>query len=74
MILPLCDTEENTTATIRSIQGTALALRILELGFTPGTPIKTLLHNKRGGCCAYLIKGAVIVLRNEDARNINVSL
>ena len=72
MVLPLSEIETESTAIIREIRNTPLALRLYELGFTIGTEIKALFKSTKENCTAYLIKGTVIALRQEDARNINV--
>ena len=46
--------------------------RILDLGIIPGTKIKSLQKSPLGDPGAYFIRGAVIALRNEDARKIIV--
>ena len=73
MIMPLCETKVDDISIIREIKNTPLALRLCELGFNSGSEVKT-LFNCSGSCAAYLVKGTVIALRHEDARNINVSL
>lgn len=47
-------------------------LRLLDLGFVPGTPIKRLRTGPLGDPIAYLVRGAVIALREEQARGIEV--
>lgn len=47
-------------------------LRLLDLGFVPGTPIKRLRTGPLGDPVAYLVRGAVIALREEQARGIEV--
>lgn len=47
--------------------------RMLDLGVVPNTKIETLYKSPSGDPIAYFIRGAVIALRNEDARKIYVS-
>ena len=47
--------------------------RILDLGIVPGTEIEAVLKSLSGGITAYLIRGALIAIRKEDAVNIIVS-
>ena len=46
--------------------------RLRELGLTDGTEIKRYKSAPSGNPAAYLFRGAVIALRNEDAKNIMV--
>lgn len=48
--------------------------RILDLGFTQDSEVKKLRKSPLGDPTAYLIKGTLIALRNEDARYIKVSI
>ena len=44
--------------------------RLLDLGLVPGTRIECVGQSPSGDPKAYLIRGAAIALRSEDARNI----
>lgn len=44
--------------------------RMLDLGIVPGTEIEAVLKSPSGGVTAYLIRGALIAIRQEDALNI----
>ena len=44
--------------------------RLLDLGLVPGTLIECVGQSPSGDPKAYLIRGAAIALRSEDARNI----
>ena len=44
--------------------------RLLDLGLVPGTRIECVGQSPSGDPKAYLIRGAAIALRIEDARNI----
>ncbi len=48
--------------------------RLYDLGITKNTQIKPLFKSMLGDTVAYLIKGSVIALRNNDAHKIHVSL
>lgn len=48
--------------------------RILDLGFTQDSEILKLRKSPLGDPTAYMIKGTLIALRNEDARYIKVSI
>ena len=47
--------------------------RMLDLGVVPNTKIEALYKSPAGDPIAYLIRGAVIALRCEDAQKIYVS-
>ena len=47
--------------------------RMLDLGLIEGTRVQTLLRSPSGNPVAYLIRGAVIALREEDSSGIMVT-
>ncbi|SCK03884.1 FeoA domain [uncultured Clostridium sp.] len=56
----------NSTGSIRR--------RLLDLGLIGDTEIEALQQSPSGDPIAYLIRGAVIALRNEDSSQISVEL
>ena len=48
--------------------------RLQDIGLVEGTEIKCLMHAPSGDPVAYLIRGAVIALREEDSRRIFIQL
>ncbi len=46
--------------------------RLLDLGLTPGSSVTCLYEAPSGNPKAYLIRGAVIALRNQDAAFVNL--
>jgi ferrous iron transport protein A len=46
--------------------------RLLDLGLVPGSRVEVIRRSPTGNPTAYLIKGTLIALRNEDARQILV--
>ena len=46
--------------------------RLLDLGLVPGARVEVVRRSPAGNPTAYLIKGTIIALRNEDARQILV--
>lgn len=48
--------------------------RIMDIGIIPGTFIECVLSSPSGNPCAYLVKGSLIALRNDDASMIEVNL
>lgn len=47
--------------------------RMLDLGFVSGSIVEALLRSPSGDPKAYLIKGTVIALREDDAKNIFIN-
>ncbi len=52
----------------------AMVRRLKELGFTENASVCCVGESPLGGMKAYLIKGAVIALRNRDAVGISVNV
>lgn len=48
----------------------ALKHRLQDLGLIPGTRVTCMARSPAGDPCAYLIRGALIALRQADAREI----
>jgi len=46
--------------------------RLLDIGLTPGTVIEKVMVNPGNNLIAYMIRGALIAIRNEDSSNILV--
>jgi ferrous iron transport protein A len=64
----------NETAFIDSINITDnLRRRLLDLGFVKGSEIIALYKSPSKNPTPYLIKGAVIAIRDEDAKNIKIT-
>ena len=50
----------------------SLKQRLYDIGLVPGTRVKVVHQSPSGNPRAYLVRGAVIALRNCDARKITV--
>ena len=48
--------------------------RLLDIGFIEGTRLLCVLKNPSGDPSAYLVRGAVIALRDEDSSQIFISV
>lgn len=44
--------------------------RLLDIGLTPGTVVESSFCNPGGNLTAYMIRGALIAIRDDDAKNI----
>lgn len=53
--------------------GGAMRRRLLDIGLAGGTPVECVGRSPGGGMSAYRIRGAVIAIRDGDAREILVS-
>ena len=54
------------------ISNSSIKRRLLDIVLTPGTIIERVLENFSGNLVAYMIRGALIAIRNEDASEIIV--
>ena len=65
--------EEGESGYVESVS-THLALkhRLQDLGLIPGTRVTCMARSPAGDPCAYLIQGALIALRQTDAREITL--
>ena len=54
------------------ISNSSIKRRLLDIGLTPGTINERVLKNVSGNLSAYMIRGALIAIRNEDASEIVV--
>lgn len=50
----------------------AMRRRLLDIGLIPGTCVTCVARSPAGDPCAYLIRGAVIALRQRDASGIRL--
>lgn len=56
------------------VTDSSIKRRLLDLGLTPGTKVETVLKNFGGNLVAYMIRGALIGIRDEDAKGILVEV
>lgn len=74
-MIPLHQLPSNAVARVEGIGLTgAIGQRIQDLGLVEGTKITCVHESPRKNPRAYLIRGAVIALRNQDAQGISVRL
>ncbi|HHU22712.1 MAG TPA: ferrous iron transport protein A [Clostridiales bacterium] len=66
----LCQGEAGTVSALMA--SGAERRRLMDIGLTPGTTVKSLFRSCSGDPTAYLIQGAVIALRREDAHTVLV--
>lgn len=71
MVIPLSNISPGDTVKIVYLANEELMKRRLsDLGFTPGAVISCVLQKRRKNIAAYLVRSAVIALRQEDSRLI----
>ena len=51
----------------------AIRRRLRDIGLIPGTKVECLQKSPLGDPVAYLIRGAIIALRHEDASNVFIA-
>jgi ferrous iron transport protein A len=67
----LSSLSEGAKATVERLLNTGpIRRRLLDIGLVEGTGVQCLQKSPSGDPTAYLIRGAVIALRAEDAQNI----
>ena len=72
MVLPLSSINTGGSAKILALANPPLmAGRLSDLGFEPEA-VTCVLRKRKGNIAAYLVRGAVIALREEDSRMILV--
>ena len=73
MVLPLSSINTGGSAKILALANPPLmAGRLYDLGFEPEEAVTCVLRKRKGNIAAYLVRGAVIALREEDSRMILV--
>jgi len=72
--LTLADLQPGQTGTVTELQSAGLQRRrLMDLGVVPGTRVRVELRSPLGDPVAYRVRGALVVLRQEQARQILVS-
>ncbi len=73
MVIPLSQIDTGETARVVWVAGTAgMAARLADLGFVPDEEVSCVLKGRPGGMKAYLVRSAVIGLREQNSREIFV--
>lgn len=75
MVLPLSHISPGERARVVWVASESLMKqRLLDLGFAPEETLSCVLRTSRGHMSAYLVRGAVIALRRENANEIFVEI
>ena len=70
---PLCDMKTGAYARVVRLDTKGdLRRRFMDIGLVEGTPVECLRKSPAGDPKAYLIRGAVIAIRKEDAATVMV--
>ena len=73
MVLPLSHIKTGTSCKIEFLGTDELMTgRLRDLGFTPGAMISCVMKRPKGNIAAFLVRNAVIALRENDSRLIFV--
>ncbi len=73
MVIPLNQIDIGQNARVVWIASSPdMAARLTDLGFTPDEEIRCVLKGRSGGMKAYLVRNAVIALREQNCRQIFV--
>ena len=73
MVLPLSNINPGASGRVNFLgNDERMAGRLRDLGFTTGTVISCVMKRPKGNIAAYLVRNAVIALREEDSRLIFV--
>ena len=71
--MKLSELNSGEKAYIVSISGdSGISRRLLDIGLIPGTKVECVLVSPSQNPKAYMIRGAVIAIRNEDAFDIEI--
>ena len=72
-LLPLCNLPIGSSSKIMELYSVgSMRRRLLDLGFAQGSTVRCIHSAPSGDPIAYLVKGAIIALRKEDAKDILV--
>lgn len=75
IVLKLSQINLGETAYVTEIsKDSSITRRLLDIGLIPGTKVECVLVSPKKNPKAYMIRGAVIAIRNEDANEIVVDL
>jgi len=72
-LLPLCELPVGCSSEIVELYSVgSMRRRLLDLGFAQGSTVRCIQTAPSGDPMAYSVKGAIIALRKEDAKDILV--
>ena len=70
-VISLSDIAVGQSAIVKKlVSGGSIRRRFLDIGLVPGTKVTCLMKSPCGDPTAYLIRGAVIAIRQKDAADI----
>ena len=74
-VMTLNDLCVNQSCIVSKVNSKGIMRRkLMDIGVVPGSILECILSSPSGNPCAYLIKGGLIALRNDDASLIEVKL
>lgn len=73
--IPLCRLRPGQQATVQALYSAGgMRRRLTDIGLIPGSRVTCIGRSPGGDPAAYRIRGAVIAIRDEDARRVQVRL
>lgn len=74
-VCQLCNLKIGQTARVKDLRSTgSMRRRLQDIGLIEGTSVVCVQKSPAGDPTAFLIRGAVIALRNEDSQNVIISM
>lgn len=74
-IIDLSQLPLNKSGKINKIEcGEGIKRRLLDMGLVKGTEITPILISPSGDPRAFLVRGTIIAIREEDAKNIKINI
>ena len=69
--LSLCDVPIGSKVVVKkNLASGSIKRRLLDIGLTPGTIVESVFCNPGGNLIAYMIRGALIAIRDDDAKDV----
>ena len=73
--MKLCEIDLGDKVRVTEISNkSSITRRLLDIGLIPGTSVECVLVSPMKNPKAYMIRGAVIAIRNEDASDIEIEI
>ena len=73
ILIKLCDLKAREVARVNEIlPECSIKERLFDVGLIPGTRVECIYNSPLGGMKAYRVRGAIIAIRDEDCRSVNV--
>ncbi len=64
----------NKQGKVKKVKDSSIKRRLLDIGLTNGTQVEKVMKNYSNNLSAYMIRGALIGIRNEDANKVIIEV